>query len=119
MFRRLYVTDLLKYKKSGRMLAFLATTLLSMILNSNAFSRAATELPKEPPTATTKRILVLGRVSDNPKKHYPHLKPIADYMVAHMKDLGIVEAKTLTAKAAHHTLTHLPHAKAACAPETP
>ncbi len=117
MFRGLRVTDLLKYRKSGRILAFLAAALL--LLNSNAFSREATELPKEPATATTKRTLVLGRVSDNPKKHYPHLKPMADYMVAHMKDLGIVEAKILIARDDRQMIGYLKQGKVDWVTETP
>jgi phosphonate transport system substrate-binding protein len=45
-----------------------------------------------------KRTLVIGKVTDNPKKLYRYLKPIADYVAAHMEDLGIREAKVLMAK---------------------
>jgi len=38
-----------------------------------------------------KNNLVIGRVSDNPKKHYKRLEPIVDYVVANMKDLGITK----------------------------
>ncbi len=47
---------------------------------------------------TRQQILVIGRVTEDPKSHYAILKPIADYVVAHMEDLGIREAKMLTAK---------------------
>ncbi len=45
-----------------------------------------------------KSALVIGRVSDNPQKHYKRLKPIVDYVVGHMQDLGITEGKVLMAK---------------------
>ncbi|WP_300675164.1 phosphate/phosphite/phosphonate ABC transporter substrate-binding protein [Desulfoluna sp.] len=41
---------------------------------------------------------MIGKVTDNPKKMYRYLKPIADYVAAHMHDLGIREAKVLMAK---------------------
>jgi phosphonate transport system substrate-binding protein len=42
-------------------------------------------------------VLVLGRVSDNPAAHYDRLKPLLDYVVAHMGDLGISEGRVLMA----------------------
>ncbi|MCW8329100.1 phosphate/phosphite/phosphonate ABC transporter substrate-binding protein [Photobacterium sp. SDRW27] len=41
--------------------------------------------------------LVLARVSTNPSEHYKYLKPVADYLVANLKDLGIKKAKVLFA----------------------
>lgn len=41
--------------------------------------------------------LVIGKVSDDPRKHYPHLKPIVDYAAAHLKDLGIERGEVLLA----------------------
>ena len=34
-------------------------------------------------------VLVLGRISDDPKHHYEQLKPLLDYIVPRMADLGI------------------------------
>jgi phosphonate transport system substrate-binding protein len=42
-------------------------------------------------------VLVLGRVSNNPAAHYDRLKPLLDYMVEHMADLGIREGRVLMA----------------------
>jgi len=42
-------------------------------------------------------VLVLGRVSDNPAAHYDRLKPLLDYMVERMGDLGIREGRVLMA----------------------
>ncbi len=47
---------------------------------------------------TDGRVLVIGKVSVNPKKHYRYLKPIADYAVSRMGDLGYTRAKVLMAK---------------------
>ncbi|NEV63402.1 phosphate/phosphite/phosphonate ABC transporter substrate-binding protein [Thiorhodococcus minor] len=44
------------------------------------------------------RTLVIGKISTNPKKHYLYLKPIADYVVANMHDLGIDRVKVLMAR---------------------
>jgi phosphonate transport system substrate-binding protein len=45
-----------------------------------------------------KNTLVIGKVSNNPRKHYQYLKPIAEYAVKHMSDLGIDKAEVLMAK---------------------
>lgn len=37
-------------------------------------------------------VLVIGRVSNNPRKDYPALKGLADYLVAGLRDVGISEA---------------------------
>lgn len=44
------------------------------------------------------RTLVIGKVSPNPKKHYHYLKPMAQYVVDQMQDLGIDRVKVLMAK---------------------
>lgn len=44
------------------------------------------------------RTLVIGKVSSNPKKHYRYLKPIAEYVIKHMGDLGIDRVEVLMAR---------------------
>jgi phosphonate transport system substrate-binding protein len=43
-------------------------------------------------------VLVLGRISDDPATHYEQLKPLLDYVVAHMHDVGIREGRILMAR---------------------
>ncbi len=43
-------------------------------------------------------VLVLGRVSDNPAQHYDRLRPMLDYVVERMGDLGIHEGRVLMAR---------------------
>lgn len=43
-------------------------------------------------------MLVLGRISDDPKTHYEQLKPLLDYVVPRMADVGIREGRILMAK---------------------
>ncbi|MBT2745202.1 phosphate/phosphite/phosphonate ABC transporter substrate-binding protein [Lysobacter sp. ISL-42] len=43
-------------------------------------------------------VLVLGRISDDPKAHYEQLKPLLDYVVPRMADVGIREGRILMAK---------------------
>lgn len=43
-------------------------------------------------------VLVLGRVSDDPATHYDRLKPMLDYVVGHMSDLGIRRGRVLMAR---------------------
>lgn len=43
-------------------------------------------------------VLVLGRISDDPKHHYEQLKPLLDYIVPRMADLGIQKGEILMAR---------------------
>lgn len=43
-------------------------------------------------------VLVLGRISDDPKTHYEQLKPLLDYVVPRMRDVGIREGRILMAR---------------------
>jgi phosphonate transport system substrate-binding protein len=44
------------------------------------------------------QVLVLGRISDDPKHHYEQLKPLLDYIVPRMADLGIRKGEILMAQ---------------------
>ncbi len=46
----------------------------------------------------SRHILVLGRISDDPKTHYEQLKPLLDYVVPRMADVGIREGRVLMAR---------------------
>jgi len=46
----------------------------------------------------TDSVLVLGRVSDDPAAHYERLKPLLDYVVERMGDVGIREGRILMAR---------------------
>jgi len=52
-------------------------------------------------------VLVLGRISDNPKEHYPQLKPLLDYVVPRMHDVGITEGRILMARDAQQMNSYL------------
>jgi len=43
-------------------------------------------------------VLVLGRISDDPRHHYEQLKPLLDYIVPRMADLGIRKGEILMAQ---------------------
>jgi phosphonate transport system substrate-binding protein len=51
--------------------------------------------------------LVIGKVSHNPKKHYRYLKPIAEYVVERMRDLGVRRVKVLMAPDNRRMLEYL------------
>lgn len=52
-------------------------------------------------------VLVLGRVSDDPKSHYESMKVLLDYVVGHMGDVGIREGKVLMASDALQMASYL------------
>lgn len=43
-------------------------------------------------------VLVLGRISDDPKSHYEQLQPLLDYVVPRMAEVGIREGRILMAR---------------------
>jgi phosphonate transport system substrate-binding protein len=63
--------------------------------------------------------LIIGKVSEDPKKHYKTLKPIADYAVERMGDLGVRQTKVLFAKDNAMMLSYLHQGKVDWITETP
>lgn len=66
-----------------------------------------------------KGTLVIGRVSDNPKKHYKRLEPMVAYVVSHLKDLGITRYGILMAKNNQEMIEYLKEGKVDWITETP
>ncbi|GAB3506568.1 phosphate/phosphite/phosphonate ABC transporter substrate-binding protein [Pseudoxanthomonas daejeonensis] len=52
-------------------------------------------------------VLVLGRISDDPNAHYAQLKPLLDYVVPRMRDVGITEGRVLMARDAQQMASYL------------
>ncbi len=50
------------------------------------------------PASTPSSVLVLGRISDDPKMHSAQLQPLLDYVVPRMRDVGIREGRILMAR---------------------
>jgi len=53
------------------------------------------------------QVLVLGRISDDPQAHYEQLKPLLDYVVPRMRDVGITEGRILMARDAQQMTSYL------------
>jgi phosphonate transport system substrate-binding protein len=69
---------------------------------------AALPLPAAPvPGEDDPHVLVLGRISDDPKAHYAQLKPLLDYVVAHMGEVGITSGRILMARDARQMSSYL------------
>jgi len=51
-----------------------------------------------PVAASEPGVLVLGRISDDPAAHYDQLKPLLDYVVPRMREVGIREGRVLMAR---------------------
>lgn len=73
----------------------------------------------EAKTLYREQILVIGKVTDNPKKHYRYLRPIVNYAAKQMKDLGIIEARVLMAKDNRQMINYLKEGKVDWITETP
>jgi phosphonate transport system substrate-binding protein len=54
--------------------------------------------PVQAASADESGVLVLGRISDDPKAHYQQLKPLLEYVVPRMADVGIREGRILMAR---------------------
>lgn len=52
-------------------------------------------------------VLVLGRISDDPRAHYEQLKPLLDYVVPRMADVGIREGRILMARDAQQMASYM------------
>ncbi|HRO63770.1 phosphate/phosphite/phosphonate ABC transporter substrate-binding protein [Thermomonas sp.] len=55
---------------------------------------AAQSVPEDPDAG----VLVLGRISDNPKAHFEELKPLLDYLVPRLREVGIRSGRILMAR---------------------
>src|SRR5690606_2378920 len=59
------------------------------------------------PAPSSRHVLVLGRISDDPKTHYEQLKPLLDYVVPRMAGVGIREGRILMARDAQQMASYL------------
>ena len=63
--------------------------------------------------------LVIGKITNNPKKHFSSLKPIVKYAAARMHDLGIQHARVLIAKDIEQMAGYLREGRVDWVAETP
>lgn len=64
-------------------------------------------------------VLVLGRISDDPRRHYDQLKPLLDYVVPRMAGVGIREGRILMARDSSRMASYLRHGRVDWVTETP
>lgn len=89
------------------MIASLRCTALSRLFALALFALATTAAPLAAATGNDSGVLVLGRISDDPKKHYEQLKPLLDYVVPRLADVGIREGRILMAKDTQQMASYL------------
>ena len=73
-----------------------------MLLHAPAMAALAA-----PSSSDDGNVLVIGRISDDPKAHYEQLKPLLDYVVPRMRDVGITEGRILMARDAQQMTSYL------------
>src|SRR5690606_1703273 len=71
---------------------------LPALLAGLAFAVFVLPMAVQPAHAGDPHVLVLGRISDDPRAHYEQLKPLLDYVVPRMADVGITEGRILMAR---------------------
>lgn len=64
-------------------------------------------------------VLTLGRISDDPRNHYAQLKPLLDYVVPRMRDVGIRQGRILMARDARQMANYLRRGSVDWVTETP
>ena len=74
------------------------------LLLLHSVAQAATQAPAK---ADEGSVLVLGRISDDPKAHYEQLKPLLDYVVPRMREVGITEGRILMARDTQQMTSYL------------
>lgn len=75
--------------------------------------------PPPPPPGEPQSVLVLGRISDDPKQHYEALRPLLDYVVPRMRGVGIREGRILMARDAQQMISYLRRRRVDWITETP
>lgn len=75
---------------------------LALLLVTLALAWPAHALPDD-----TSGVLVLGRISDDPRVHYEQLKPLLDYIVPRLANVGIREGRILMAKDSQQMASYL------------
>ncbi|MDI1251994.1 phosphate/phosphite/phosphonate ABC transporter substrate-binding protein [Thermomonas sp.] len=68
---------------------------LTVLLPARAQQAQASTVPPPDDDAS---VLVLGRISDDPKSHYEQLKPLLEYVVPRMASVGIRSGRILMAR---------------------
>jgi phosphonate transport system substrate-binding protein len=86
---------------------FLSFSLAVPLRRLAALALVFASLLPAPVLAGDPGVLVLGRISDDPKAHYEQLKALLDYVVPRMKDVGIREGRILMAKDAQQMASYL------------
>lgn len=64
-------------------------------------------------------LLTLGRISDDPRNHYAQLKPLLDYIVPRMRDVGIRRGRILMARDVRQLANYLRRDSVDWVTETP
>ena len=80
---------------------------LALLLLAPLTLLGAAATPPVPASIDDGSVLVLGRISDDPKAHYEQLKPLLDYVVPRMRDVGIKEGRILMARDAQQMTSYL------------
>ncbi len=100
---------------SPRILTFwLTATIISLLLIDTALAQ-----PARINDENREKTLVIGKVGDNPKKVYPRLKPLSDYLASKLVDQGIEQAEVLIAPDNETMVSWLKQGKIDLVTETP
>lgn len=93
----------------------LAVVIMLLVISFTSHELSAQEVANGP----TGKTLVIGKVSGSPKKHLQSLKLLADYLVAHMQDLGYTKGKVLLSRSKQELARQLQQGKIDLVTETP
>jgi len=103
---------LVGFRRIAAVLIGMAAALIPVTSPSIAFAA-------EPAVLDDAHVLVLGRISDDPKEHYEQLKPLLDYVVPRMANVGIREGRILMAHDVQQMNSYLRRGRVDWVTETP
>ncbi len=78
---------------------------LACLLMAGTAAAASVTAPDN--AADRRSVLVLGRISDDPRAHHAQLQPLLDYVVSKMGDVGIREGRVLMARDVQQMASYL------------
>ncbi len=104
----------------GRRAMGLSFLRLAVVVAALSFAAPVAAQPEAAvATGPGQETLVLGRISDDPKQHYEAMRPLLDYVVPRMRNVGIREGRILMARDAQQMLSYLRRHRVDWLTETP
>jgi len=95
------------------------TAVFAIIIAATPVGAAGGKTDNKSKIYEREQILVIGKTSRNPKKHYKYLMPIANYAAEQMRNVGIRKARVVLVKNNDQLISYLEEGRVDWISETP